>query len=224
LRAIDLGGGCGGWVSYLHQQMPGAFSELALGDSSELALNMARPIVAESIGRYQIDLLDLQWSDRWDVAFLLDVLEHIPVDEQVLRQIWQSLRPGGLVFVTTPALQVFWTHNDEMVHHVRRYSRADFARLAGAAGFECCLTRYFMFLLSPLLLLSRIKRVDSQKLTREEVQEYLKRTHRIPPAWANQVLASIFAAETPLGHWLPFPWGTSVLGVFRKPLNSACVP
>jgi hypothetical protein len=30
-------------------------------------------------------------------------------------------------------------------------------------------------------------------------------------------LAAVFAAETPLGHFLRFPWGTSVLGVFRKP-------
>jgi SAM-dependent methyltransferase len=217
LRAIDLGGGCGGWMSYLHQRLPGAFCELALADSSLLALKMASAVIDESIRRFQIDLLDLQWNERWDVAFLLDVLEHIPLDEQVLRQIWQSLKPGGLLFVTTPALQAFWSHNDEMVHHVRRYSRADFSRLAAAAGFESCSSRYFMFLLSPLLLASRLNRVDPAKLTREQIHDYLKRTHRIPPAWLNLLLTSIFAAETPLGHWLRFPWGTSILGVLRKP-------
>jgi hypothetical protein len=33
-------------------------------------------------------------------------------------------------------------------------------------------------------------------------------------------LAAIFSAETPLGAWLPFPWGTSVLAVLRRPLDS----
>jgi len=220
IKAIDLGGGCGGWVSYLQQHMPQAFTELALSDSSLQALSLAGPIVGEGVGRYQIDLLDLLWRDRWDVAFLLDVLEHIPADEQVFRQIWLSLRPGGLLFVTTPALQLFWTYNDDLVHHVRRYSRADFARLAATVGFECCLTRYFMFFLSPVVLLSRRKRVDTSKWTREQIAEHLKRTHRVPPVWVNGLLALVFAAETPVGHWLAFPWGTSVLGVFRKPLES----
>jgi hypothetical protein len=32
----------------------------------------------------------------------------------------------------------------------------------------------------------------------------------------NGLLSLIFAAETPLGLRLSFPWGTSVLGVFEK--------
>lgn len=221
LQAIDLGGGCGGWVSYLQRHTPQLFSELALSDSSLRALALAEPVLGNGVNRYQLDLLDMQWRDRWDVAFLLDVLEHIPADAQVLRQIWLALRPGGLLLVTTPALKVFWSYNDELVHHLRRYSRADFARLATASGFECRLTRYFMFFLSPLLLLSRMKRPDITRMTPAEINQHQKNTHRIPPAWANRLLTAVFAAETPLGHWLPFPWGTSVLGVFRKPVASS---
>jgi SAM-dependent methyltransferase len=221
LNAIDLGGGCGGWVSYLRQHAPDVFNELAISDSSLEALKLAKPFIGEDVARYQSDLLNLHWRDRWDVAFLLDVLEHIPEDEQVFRQVWSSLRPGGLLFVTTPALKFFWSQNDEMAHHVRRYSRADLERLAITAGFENCRTRYFMFFLSPLLLLSRLKRVDMTKLTREEIQEHLRRTHRVPFSLLNHLLYMVFASETPLGYWLPFPWGTSVLGVFRKPVDSS---
>ena len=45
LTAIDLGGGCGGWVSYLQERMPGVFTELALSDSSLRALEWAGPVV-----------------------------------------------------------------------------------------------------------------------------------------------------------------------------------
>jgi 2-polyprenyl-3-methyl-5-hydroxy-6-metoxy-1,4-benzoquinol methylase len=121
LSAIDLGGGCGGWIRYLLNHLPSAFSELALADSSLRALEMARPLVGESLGRYQIDLLHLGWSERWNVAFLLDVLEHLPQDVEALKQIGAALRPGGLVFVTTPALRFFWSYNDEQAHHQRRY-------------------------------------------------------------------------------------------------------
>src|SRR5262249_51807661 len=34
LQAIDLGGGCGGWIRYLQAQSPALFAELALADSS----------------------------------------------------------------------------------------------------------------------------------------------------------------------------------------------
>ncbi len=95
LDAIDLGGGCGGWVNYLEQREPGVF-RLSLGDSSALALELATPFVSPKVSRYQIDLLNLQWSSRWDIAFMLDVLEHIPEDVQALRQVRSALRPGGI--------------------------------------------------------------------------------------------------------------------------------
>src|SRR5258707_166587 len=34
LSGIDLGGGCGGWLVYLQQRLPGKFAQLALADSS----------------------------------------------------------------------------------------------------------------------------------------------------------------------------------------------
>ena len=215
-RAIDLGGGCGGWIKYLTDRRIGA-RELALADSSRVALDYAADLLAHSVRRYQIDLLKLQWRERWDVAFLLDVLEHIPDDRGALREIREALAPGGIVFITTPALQQFWTYNDELVHHVRRYSKSDYRRLARECGFALIDVRYFQFFLSPLLIASRIFRSPKlSMMTAAEQQALLARTHRIPAAAANNALASVFAAESPLGHWLPFPWGTSVLAAFQK--------
>jgi SAM-dependent methyltransferase len=150
------------------------------------------------------------------------VLEHIPDDVEVLRQIHRALRPGGLLFVTTPALQQFWSYNDEIARHVRRYSRADFAALARQSGLELVDARYFMFLLSPLLYLSRRKAPDLQRMTPEEIREHQRHTHRVPIAPLNLALRCVFSLETPLGHWLRFPWGTSILGVFRKPSGDSC--
>src|SRR5262249_19286267 len=43
LAAVDLGGGCGGWIAYLNQKALGVFGELALADSSRQALDLAGP-------------------------------------------------------------------------------------------------------------------------------------------------------------------------------------
>jgi SAM-dependent methyltransferase len=214
---IDLGGGCGGWLRYLHRHVPALFQELALADSSQEALSFAASVVPPGVSLHQIDLLQNPWTDRWDVAFLLDVLEHIPEDAAALRGIGTSLKPGGLVFVTTPALERFRTGNDELVHHVRRYSRTDFQQLAQDCGLDLVTSRYFMFFLSPLLVLSRWLAPARAGMSRRKIQDYVNRTHRVPAAPVNQALRLVFSMETPLGLWLPFPWGTSLLGVFRKP-------
>jgi SAM-dependent methyltransferase len=216
LSIVDLGAGCGGWIAYLHAHAPGLFGELALADSSMRALEFARDVVAPGAARYQVDLLDLPWEGRWDAAFLLDVLEHIPDDVGVLRQVRKALKPGGFLLVTTPAFECFRTYNDELARHVRRYTRRDFVRLAERSGLRLCRSRYFLFFLSPLLVLSRLKSPDLRRMTPQEIRAHLARTHRVPPAPLNALLGLIFGLETPLGHWLPFPWGTSILGVFRN--------
>jgi SAM-dependent methyltransferase len=217
LSAVDLGGGCGGWIHYLQDRVGTVFQELALADSALNALQRAKPVLPPAVTRYQIDLLRLGWRDRWDVAFLLDVLEHLPADADALVQAREALKPGGLLFVTTPALKFFWSYNDELAHHVRRYARADFTRLAQQTGLRLLDARYFMFFLSPLLWLARWKRPAINRTNAGEVRAFLARTHRVPSTPINALLTLIFAAETPVGHRLRFPWGTSLLGVFQKP-------
>lgn len=217
LAAVDLGGGCGGWIRYVQQHAGCSFREFALADSSKQALAMAAKVLPAATPRYQVDLLDLGWRDRWQVAFLLDVIEHLDRDEEALRQVGSSLTPGGLLFVTAPALQRFWTWNDEAVQHYRRYSRRDFARLAAAAGLELLDCRYFMFLLSPLYWLARRTRPPLERMSKQQINALIARTHRAPHPIVNAICRGVFAAETPLGLAIKFPWGTSILGVFRKP-------
>lgn len=212
--AIDLGGGCGGWVQYLAERSGQRFSELAMGDSCLPALVEARKFLDPKISLYHCDILNLGWKERWDTAFLLDVIEHIPDDVEVLRGVSEILRPGGLVFVTTPALNFFWSYNDEVGHHLRRYNKDDMKLLATKTGLELVDARYFMFLLSPLYLLARSRRVAH--LTEEEKIQLIIKQHQIPPTIVNSALSWVFGLESSLGYLLPFPWGTSILGVFRK--------
>lgn len=215
LSAIDLGGGVGGWVAYLAKHRPTLFSPLALADSSMVALDLAEPFLPTRVQRYQIDLMQLNMHEIWDVAFLLDVIEHIPNDLKVLQQASDALKPGGYLFVTTPAFPQFWSYNDDMAQHLRRYRKSDFTKLANESGLTLCDARYFMFYLSPLYLLSRV-RFGFSSMSLAQKKELIAKQHQVPFAPINNLLSSIFEAESPLGHWLQFPWGTSILGVFKK--------
>lgn len=216
LSAVDLGGGVGGWVRYLADRRADRFQTLALADSSDTALTLSKNALPASAQRYQIDLMNLGWENQWDCAFLLDVIEHLPDDTEAVRQAAQALKPGGYLFITTPALKQFWSYNDELASHLRRYNRNDYRDLAAHAGLELCDARYFMFFLSPLYLLSRIKPA-TVKMSDEEKKALVLKQHAIPVSPINTTLSATFSAETPLGHWMNFPWGTSILGVFRKP-------
>ncbi len=216
LRAIDLGGGCGGWLEFLHTRHPRMFQELALGDSSYRALTLAQPVVGAFATRYQVDLLDLGWRDEWDVVFLLDVLEHIEDHEEVLRQVRASLRPGGLLFVTSPALRLFWTCNDDLSLHRRRYSKRDLRDLSERTQLEALRLEYFMFLLSPALWFSRILYRPTKAATPVQQRDYLARMHRVPPRPLNWLLKRVLSVEGALVDWVSFPWGSSILAVFRR--------
>jgi hypothetical protein len=41
-------------------------------------------------------------------------------------------------------------------------------------------------------------------------------SYRVPHPIVNGALAAIFGCESPLGHRLPFPWGTSLLAVLQR--------
>jgi hypothetical protein len=90
---------------------------------------------------------------------------------------------------------------------------------------QCELTltkvRYFMFFLSPLLFVSGLCGVKQGSMSRDEIREFVVRTHRVPSKPLNALLKWIFSLETPLGLWLPFPRGTSVLAIFQEPMQSS---
>jgi SAM-dependent methyltransferase len=215
--AVDLGGGVGGWLRYLFDHRKEKFQTTALADSSEIALKLAKNVLPSNTKSYQIDLMNLGWEGEWDCAFMLDVIEHIPDDLRAVQQAANALKPGGYLFITAPALMKFWSYNDELGQHLRRYDRRDFKKLAMQTGLELCDVRYFMFFLSPLYWFSR-KAISMTGMSDEQKKKLVANAHRIPMAPINKLLTAIFCLETPVGHWVPFPWGTSVIGVFRKNL------
>jgi SAM-dependent methyltransferase len=77
----------------------------------------------------------------FDRVIAAEVLEHIPHDQQALREIARVLRPGGQVAVTVPAWlpeRVCWSLSDDYHNvpggHVRIYTRPELEAKLQAAG------------------------------------------------------------------------------------------
>jgi SAM-dependent methyltransferase len=90
---------------------------------------------------------------------MVNVLEHIEDDVAVLRQLHGMLRPGGAVLLFVPALPWLYGSLDELVHHVRRYTKPQLHAALGQAGLRVERLRYCDVLgIAPWWLAGRVLR------------------------------------------------------------------
>lgn len=212
LEAIDIGGGCGGWCSYLVDHEV-TFQNLTLAEHSLAAIDLARKTLPSACNVMQMDLLSIAWRKTWDIVFLLDVLEHMADDATVLKELSEGLSDRGILFLTVPAMRCLWSDYDVQDGHFRRYSASELVALANGAGLEIMDVRYFNCFLTPILWLSRIAMHTSRNQPSRE--KYLT-SFKLPNPVVNSVLTGVFSAETPIGHWMRFPFGSSLVMVAKK--------
>lgn len=72
----------------------------------------------------------------FDLAYTMNVLEHIDDELGALRNLHRVIAPGGDLVVYVPAFQALYTSMDAKVGHLRRYRRHQLVDVVTAAGFE----------------------------------------------------------------------------------------
>lgn len=205
----------------MESRLAGCCCELALGDSCEEALNFANTVLPQTVKFLHLDLLDLQFESRYNVVFLLEVLERVDDDGRALMEVAKALKPGGFAVLTVPALRFFWSFNDEVAHHKRRYDGVLVEQLAKRADLKIRACRYFMFFLSPIYWAYRfVAKPRRGVLSQETVAALLAAAHRVPWPMINELLYGIFALEASLSRLVVFPWGTSLLAILQKSLRT----
>jgi SAM-dependent methyltransferase len=137
-RLVDLGGGRCEFIKMARQYG----YEGLLVDGSERNVALA---VAEGFTAILADLNELLplKSESFDVAVLLDVVEHIIRAEQLIREIWRILKTKGILIISTPnisslgsriaSLRGFPPKNEG--YHFRFFNKYTFDTLLIGAGF-----------------------------------------------------------------------------------------
>jgi SAM-dependent methyltransferase len=149
-----------------------------------------------------------------DLVTYFDVIEHIPDDVAALAEAARVLRPGGLVFLSTPAYQFLYANNDRVAHHQRRYTAGLLDRRIRAAGLLPRRISYFNTLLfpaiAPAVLVAKALEAVSPPGDRTNLSLAL-------PGWLNRGLGAVMSAER---HWLTrldLPVGHSLIALAAKP-------
>jgi SAM-dependent methyltransferase len=119
----------------------------------------------------------------FDVALMLDVLEHVEDDRAELSSAMAALSPGGKLVITVPANPSLWSDHDDRNGHYRRYTEASLRTLLAKAGLTPTLCTHINSRLYPLARLQRRSKYSSSKAL------------RVPAAPVNALFAKIFAGE-----------------------------
>lgn len=75
-------------------------------------------------------------SNSFSTIVCSEVLEHIPQDHKALAELSRVLRPGGELIITVPLHQHYWSFDDEVAGHQRRYDPAQLVETLRSYGFE----------------------------------------------------------------------------------------
>ena len=156
-------------------------------------------------------------GDSVEAIGCFDVLEHLAEPQVQVREFYRTLKPGGIAVVTVPALSWLWNQHDEFAGHFRRYSTRQLTELFADAGFACERVSYFMApMLPPYFLLRTLPFLLGRRGADTDVKARTVSQLKPPGRVTSAVIGAILGAETRAIAAATLPFGTSVIGLFRK--------
>jgi SAM-dependent methyltransferase len=133
-RVLELGCATGGFLAMLRGR----------GYVSVVGVDPSPACAAAARALHDVDVRPVPVSafagERFDVAVLLSVLEHVRDLHPLLEDVSAALAPGGSVYVQVPDVVRFADHDGApfqqfSTEHINYFSRASLGRLMAAAGF-----------------------------------------------------------------------------------------
>jgi SAM-dependent methyltransferase len=220
-RLVEIGCGIGTVATHLNQHG----YEVDYSDIFGRALRLARARAREKLGAaverrrfVRLDAAERLPIDAYTGALLFDVIEHLPDDERVMRNVRAALgdRAGAFVMVTVPAFRLLWSPWDDVEKHKRRYTRGELEDLLRRTGFEVARTTYFFGpLFFAALAMKGLRTVRSALRGQAPARDISELTESANVAVLNRLMLGVLEPER---LWLgrgELPFGTSILAIAR---------
>jgi dTDP-4-dehydrorhamnose reductase len=158
-----------------------------------------------------IDSHKINFPDNtFDVVLSMDVLEHLEDEEWALKEIERILKPNGIFVVMVPAYMFLWGVQDEVAHHYRRYTKGSLLKVVkDKTKLNTVRSTYFnTFLFTPIALVRLVSRLFKIKGRESDFD--------LNSPMLNKILFSIFNFERKILKKINFPFGVSILALFKK--------
>ncbi len=123
-----------------------------------------------------------------------DVVEHIEDDLSFLKSCHQVLADEGKLFITVPAFEALWSHEDVHAGHYRRYTVQSLEKVVKEAGFQIEYCTYFFAALVPPIYVFR-SLASKLGLRRDKGPTLIHREHVTDGGIQVKILESLLAPE-----------------------------
>jgi SAM-dependent methyltransferase len=204
LRILNIGCGTGGTIDMLEN-----FGKTDNVDISDEAIKFMKRHGYKRITKVSGVKLPFK-AKTYDVVGAFDVLEHIDKQVAALKEWKRVIKDDGAIIITVPAYQWLWSDHDVSLHHKRRYTTKRLAEAAEQAGLEPEKKSYAIVFSLPLIVGFRfVNKVLGRKTDSET-------SYVDVPDWANSLFSKLLYSEAKLHQTMQFPFGTSVVAIFRK--------
>jgi SAM-dependent methyltransferase len=205
LKVLDAGCGTGGSLPLLER-----FGQVTSFDFEARAMEMFASRQRARLAVASTDAIPFA-DNTFDLVTSFDVICQLdsPADEQALSEMARVLKPGGLLLVRTPALQMLYGSHDRTLHTKHRYSTGEMSRKMQSAGLRVVQATYANTLLFPIALVRRM----IAKLTNRPPGES---DVRAVPTPLNTALTWVLTAEGEILKRTSLPLGLSVIALARK--------
>jgi len=201
-RVLEIGAGIG--------NLTNQFIPRELYVASDINPNYLHYLRSYSFGKPYLRVKEIDAGDpdhfrglegQFDTVLMINVLEHVPDEQQALSNLWSTLKPGGRAIILVPQNPALYGTLDEALEHRERYTAAGFEQSLAKAGFR--VEQIFDFnrvsvpgwwLNGKLLRRRKFSRLQLKVL--ETIMPVLRRVDHIWP-WQGVSLIGIAVKERP---------------------------
>lgn len=207
LRILNVGAATGRSTEILRR-----FGTVKSIEYDEPSYRYCRDVLHMDIDQGSITALPYA-DDSFDVVCCFDVIEHVQEDRKGMDELVRVCAPGGVVFLTTSAYMSLWSDHDRINHHYRRYVLDDFrAYLRPHSGNWLRATYYNALLFPPIWLVRMAQRL----LPRKRYEDLRPDNEFMQSPLTDRIFGAIFGLERHLLRLIDFPFGVSLIVVWRK--------
>lgn len=171
---FDIGGGNG----YVAQAIQDAGWEVVLVEPGHAGAKNARKRGIRQVVQATLEDAHFQPATLSAVG-LFDVIEHVEDDRKFLQKIHGFLKANGRIYITVPAFQTLWSHEDEEAGHWRRYTLRSLSDALIASGFQIEFSTYIFRFLPLGILLLRVLPFRLGITSKRTAEERMRTDHQV---------------------------------------------
>lgn len=118
LSILDVGCGTGEDLDIISR-----FGNVTIIDISKEALNLISDNLVERKILCDIQKINKDLYNKFDIVIMLDILEHIRDDDLAIDQCYKALKKDGTLIMLVPAVSRIYSAHDKALQHYRRYDK-----------------------------------------------------------------------------------------------------